>query len=329
MPVVDGIGGPSSFRAGFEAALRKHAISITHDPDSGADAILVIAGTRQLVALRKAARRGVRIVQRLDGMNWVHRRKWTGLRHFLRAEYGNIVLGYIRSRIAVHTVYQSTFSKDWWESCFGATTSSSVVHNGVDLEVFAPGPAPSGTIRVLVVEGSHGGGYDMGLDNAVELVRQLNAQGVPCELAVAGKISDAHQARVQASAGISIQWLGVVSHTQIPQTHRSAQILFSADLNPACPNAVIEALACGTPVVAFDTGAVKELVVGDAGKVVPYGGNPWNMDKPDVPALVRATREILTDRARFSTAARLHAERALGVDGMAEGYLRALSGTAS
>ena len=49
---------------------------------------------------------------------------------------------------------------------------------------------------------------------------------------------------------------------RIPELDRSAHLLYSADLNAACPKSVIEALACGLPVVAFDTGALPELVQG-------------------------------------------------------------------
>jgi glycosyltransferase involved in cell wall biosynthesis len=101
-------------------------------------------------------------------------------------------------------------------------------------------------------------------------------------------------------------------------------LFFSADLNPACPNAVIEALACGLPVAAFDTGAMKEVVGGEAGRIVPYGGDPWRLDKPDVPALAEASAGILSDRPGFSRGARLHAEQALGLDKMMDGYLQAL-----
>jgi glycosyltransferase involved in cell wall biosynthesis len=105
---------------------------------------------------------------------------------------------------------------------------------------------------------------------------------------------------------------------------RSAHILFSVDLHPACPNSVIEALACGLPVVAFDTGAMKELVLGDSGRIVPYGSNAWNIEKPDVPALADAAVEILHDQPRFHRSARAHAESALGLDKMVNEYLKVL-----
>ena len=76
--------------------------------------------------------------------------------------------------------------------------------------------------------------------------------------------------------------------------------------------------------VAFDTGALNELVVGDSGRLVPYGGDPWRLEQPDVPALAEAAVTIIKDRARYSAAARAHAESALGLDQMMDGYLKAL-----
>jgi glycosyltransferase involved in cell wall biosynthesis len=118
--------------------------------------------------------------------------------------------------------------------------------------------------------------------------------------------------------------MGSVPRERIPEIMCSAHLFFSADLHPACPNSVIEAMACGLPVVAFDTGAVKELVIGDAGRVVPYGSNSWNIEPPDVPALAQAAHDILKDQPHFSRAARTHAESTLGLDQMVESYLKAL-----
>jgi glycosyltransferase involved in cell wall biosynthesis len=329
VPEVKGIGGMASFRGKFEAGLRRRGIEITHNVNEQCDAVLVIAGTRNLHGLWKARRRGLRVVQRLDGLNWVHRRRKTGARHFLRAEYGNLILSFIRRRLADGIVYQSQFARQWWEDWYGTPRSLvAVVHNGVDLQAYSPqGPGiqPADRQRLLVVEGSLGGGYDMGLENAMQLASLLNSEhGFPMELMVVGRISDSHRADVQARASVSLLWAGVVPQDLIPEIDRSAHLLFSADLHPACPNAVIEAMACGLPVVAFDTGAVRELVPESCGRVVPYGGDPWRMDPPDVRGLAIAAAEVLRQREAMGRAARAHAEQALGLDQMVEGYLRAL-----
>src|SRR5574340_1493671 len=86
VPRVEGPGGMSSFRLKFEEGLRRRNIEVTHDASAPSDALLVIAGTRHLPALWRARRRGTRIVQRLDGINWAQRVRWTGLRYHLRAD---------------------------------------------------------------------------------------------------------------------------------------------------------------------------------------------------------------------------------------------------
>ena len=111
---------------------------------------------------------------------------------------------------------------------------------------------------------------------------------------------------------------------QIPQIDRSAHLLFSADINAACPNSVIEAMACGLPVVGFDTGALKELVLGDLGRVVAYGGDVWKLDHSDIGALAKVAVEILNNQNHFRQAARARAESTLGLDQMTESYLKIL-----
>lgn len=329
VPTVDGIGGMASFRNKFELGLKARGIDVTHDPDDSPDSILVIAGTRNLFPLWRARRRGVRIVQRLDGINWIQRRRFTGLRHFVRAEYGNLVLSFIRSGIATRILYQSEFTRRWWNDWYGKPAApSSVVRNGVDLDFYQPhgaGGLSIGRYRLLVVEGNLGGGYDMGLDNAIQLAERLADQyNFLMELMVVGRISEEHKAAVESRSRVPIIWAGAVPREKIPEMDRSAHLLFSADLNAACPNSVIEAMACGLPVVAFDTGALSELVIGDSGRLAPYGGNPWKLDKPDISALAEAAAQILRNRPRFRAGARAQAESAFGLDKMLDGYLKVL-----
>ena len=331
LPRVDGIGGGASFRLKFEAGLAARGFEVTHRPQEADSALLVIAGTRSLLSLWNAKRRGVRIVQRLDGINWVHRKRNTGLRHFVRSEYGNFILSFIRRSLADRILYQSDFSRKWWEDWYGKTRAPAfVVHNGVDLDMYSPAvdrthSAPSPFYKLLVVEGSLGGGYDMGLENALRLAETLNKEyNLPIQLVVVGKISEEHRARVSAKAKVPIEWLGIIPRERIPEVDRTAHLFFSADLNPACPNSVIEALACGLPVVGFDSGSLRELVVGDAGRIVPYGGDPWKLDVPDIPALAHAALEVLGNQEHFRRSARERAVSVLGLEGMVEAYLKVL-----
>jgi glycosyltransferase involved in cell wall biosynthesis len=165
----------------------------------------------------------------------------------------------------------------------------------------------------------------MGLDNALELAERLKeTHNLPVELIVVGKITDEHRSRINSRARLPIQWMGSIAREHIPGIMRSAHLLYSADLHPACPNSVIEALACGLPVLAFDTGAMKELVIGDSGRIVPYGSDPWKIEKPAIPALAEAALEILNNQSHFRSAARAHAESALGLDKMVDEYLKVL-----
>ena len=165
----------------------------------------------------------------------------------------------------------------------------------------------------------------MGLDNAIRLTEILQQKhNLQVELMVVGKITNEHKKQVESKTQISINWVGSVPRERIPEIDRSAHLLFSADLNAACPNSVIEALACGLPVLSFDTGALNELVPGDAGRVVPYGGNPWNIDPPDVESLADAGAEILRNQAQFRKSAREQAEVNLGLDKMVDAYLKVL-----
>ena len=148
---------------------------------------------------------------------------------------------------------------------------------------------------------------------------------LPVELMVVGEVSPEIQSRAQALApDLPITWQGVVPREAIPSLDRAAHVLFSADLNAACPNSVIEALACGLPVVAYDTGALAELIRGGAGEVVPYGSDYWRLQDPVIPPLAAACADILKNNESYRQKARQRAEAAFGLDAMVAAYLKAL-----
>lgn len=328
---IPGVAGPAGFQRRLAAGLERRGIPVTYNlADKPYDAVLVIGGTRRLADLRAAHRAGVPVLQRLNGMNWIHRRRFSGLRHYLRAELNNRLLRLIRQRLATVIVYQSQFARHWWErACGVADVPAHVVLNGVPLDTYTPhgsGTRPTDRIRLLVVEANLGSGYDLGLFWAADLAHRLRTRlAKPVELAVAGNASDRLRREVEASAAIDLTWLGVVPPESIPELDRSAHLLFASDVMPACPNSVVEALACGLPVVSFDTGALPELVVGESGQIVAYGSDAWRLERPDLEALAEAAARVVGDNERYRCGARERAESGLDVEGMIRGYLGALA----
>lgn len=326
LPQKLGLGGPGSFQSRLIAGLKERDIAVGFDAlDPANGAILVVGGTRDLLPLWRARHWGIRVVQRLNGMNWIHRQRFTGLRHFIRAETGNWLLATIRRNLADGIVYQSQFSRRWWNEKRGSLNKeSTVIFNGVDLEQFSPlgeEVPPQDRYRIQLVEGRYGGGYDQGLLNAVQLVKLLNQRmDKPVELRVVGEVPPQLMAQCIQS-GIPLEWMGVVRRNAIPALNRSAHLLFSTDINAACPNAVVEALACGLPVVSFDTGALAEMVTSEAGWIAPYGGNPWKLEPADIHALADGTQQVLTKQTLYRAGARARAEEAFGLDQMVDKYL--------
>lgn len=326
---IQGVAGPAGFQRRFATVLATRGIEVSYSlADEPYAAVLVIGGTRQLWGLWKAKRRGIPIYQRLNGMNWIHRVRRTGLRHFLRAEINNFLLRVIRNRLADGIIYQSEFSLQWWQREFGpAPVAEQVVHNAVPLEAYHPGAAerPQEVCRILIVEGNLGGGYEFGLGAAVGMSEFLQEKyDLQVEVLIAGNAEQSLQQAWDARTDVLLQWLGLVPWEAIPQLDRSAHMLYVADIHPACPNSVIEALACGLPVVAHDTGALSELVDENSGRIVSYGADPWKLEQPDIVALADAAFEIYSNQGKFRASARKRAERMFDVNMMTDGYLAAM-----
>lgn len=328
MPVrVPGVAGPANFQRRLSDGLLQNGVGVTYDLGSfDYDVLLVIGGSRQFAKLRKARNQGIPIVQRLNGMNWIHRQVFTGIRHYLRAEFNNYILRLIRDRFADWVVYQSVFAQRWWEGKYGRVKAeSSVILNGVPLDVYSPiggGDQPTDFLRLLMVEGNLGGGYEVGLQAGIQLALGLDHRiDRKVELEVVGNVSERMKTKFSVDPSLSIHWVGLVPAEEVPNHYRSAHLFFAGDPNPACPNAVIEAMACGLPVIAFETGALPEIVDGGSGRIVPYGGNVWELDPPDIDALAEVAMQVVEQLAEYKDNARKRAVEAFDAKDMVNRYM--------
>ena len=83
LPKLEGLGGPSSFQSKLIKGLAKKGIQTNFDPlKNDSKTLLVVGGTKQLHTIWLARKRGIRVVQRLNGMNWIHTKKNTGFKPY-------------------------------------------------------------------------------------------------------------------------------------------------------------------------------------------------------------------------------------------------------
>lgn len=330
LPKLKGPGGPSSFQAKLISGLAVLGIHSHHDLRTpGTLAVLVIGSTHQFDDLLYAKQKHIPIVQRLDGMNWLHKRQNTGFRHYIRSARMNLQLSFTRRWLADEIVYQSNFTRDWWNTVYGSLHKPShVIHNGIDLNTFNPkgkSVLPEDFIRLLVVEGSFKGGHERDLLNAVEAANLLSAKlDRKVELMIVGNAPQEMREQVACSHKASVRWMGLVPHEQVPELDRSAHLLFPAEINAACPNSVVEALSSGLPVVSYATGSLPELVGEDGGAVVPYGNNYWELEAPDTNALVDASVKVLDKLPQYRLSARKRAETLFSLKKMVANYKKVL-----
>jgi glycosyltransferase involved in cell wall biosynthesis len=74
-----------------------------------------------------------------------------------------------------------------------------------------------------------------------------------------------------AAAGIADRFLfpGRLSSAQIVEWLAASDLFCLPSYSEGCPNVIVEAIACGRPVVATDVGGIPELVDESCGVLVP------------------------------------------------------------
>ena len=297
----DRIPAPGERAAGGSVKMQKLNARF---PNSPTDFSVLYVGTtwvpRDLAPLlRIARRRGAAIVVNQDGVGYPG---WAGD----RAEEVNRPLR-MCLHAANHVVYQSEFSKASSDLFLGEPASSwEILPNAVDVEHFAPAPAPPEDGPVLLLGGDQTQAYRLEL--GIRTLASLTASHPSARLLVTGRIvSPLEPLARELGVRDRVHLLGEYDQRSAPGIFRRAHLLLHTKVKDPCPTLVIEAMACGLPVVYPASGGSVELVGDEAGIGVEHPDG-WERDEPPSPdALAEAIRRVLDDGPRFAAAARRRA----------------------
>lgn len=131
------------------------------------------------------------------------------------------------------------------------------IYHGIDLSLFHPNQDAMTTSRLLFVGRIHPG---KGVDKAI---RYAIAAGA--ELDIVGKVNDSEREYWQelqpAIDGDVIRYLGPKRQTEVAELcQRAKALIFPNRHEEAFGQVIVEAQACGTPVIASSLGATSELI---------------------------------------------------------------------
>jgi glycosyltransferase involved in cell wall biosynthesis len=191
---------------------------------------------------------------------------------------------------ADHVIYQSAFCKTAADRFLGEPRGAwEVLHNAVDTSEFTPAPEPPAGGRVLLLAGDQTQPYRLG--TALRTLALLPE----VRLLVTGTlIEDGRALAEQLGVGDRVLFTGRYAQRDAPSVYRRAHVLLHPKVNDPCPNVVLEALACGLPVVHSASGGTPELV-GDAG--IGVGSDTsWEHDVPPAPAVLATGVEHVLGR---------------------------------
>ena len=157
------------------------------------------------------------------------------------------------------------------------------------------------------------------LQDLLDAFRLVRAQIPTARLLVAGGVetgSENYAAELRArGADLPVEWLGET--TDLAAFHARLDIFVMISEPAGCPNASLEALAAGLPVIATDCGGAAEQVRPDeTGLLVPAR---------DTPALADACLRLAGDsalRVRLARAGRAHIREHFTLDRMVDDYQR-------
>jgi glycosyltransferase involved in cell wall biosynthesis len=208
---------------------------------------------------------------------------------------------------ADHVIYQSEFSKLSADLFLGEPRGEwEVLPNAVDVRHFTPAAEPPPDGPALLLGGDQTQAYRIEL--ALRTLAALVPRHPGAHLLVTGRLVGPVEPLLdELDLREKVHLVGGYTQRDAPSVFRRAHLLLHTKVKDPCPTLVVEAMACGLPVVHPASGGTVELV-GDVGGIGVPHPDTWDRDEPPSPeAMAEAVDRVLADLPSYAAAARARA----------------------
>lgn len=211
---------------------------------------------------------------------------------------------------AEYVFWQSAFCRHAANHFLGQRSGpGEVLYNAVDTNHYVPSNRPPGTPFVFLATGKIDSHLFYRIEATLRGLAAARAAGLDCRLVLAGWVADDAAAATRSlvnelSLTGHVELTGPYTQAGAPAVYAIGDAYITMKHNDPCPNAVIEALACGLPVIFSATGGVPELIGDTAGVGVPCAPSWHRPHWPQPAAIADAMVAVAADHAAMSRAAR-------------------------
>ena len=212
---------------------------------------------------------------------------------------------------ADHVFWQSAFCRRMAEAQVGTRRGpGEILYNAIDTTRFSPVPRPDRPVTFLVAGKIEHHLYPR-IGDALSALARLRKGGIDGRLILAGRLDDTTERQAESDIGRLglddvVERVGAFDQSGAPALYRRADVYVMTKPNDPCPNTVIEAMACGLPVVYSASGGVPELA-GETGWPLAVEESFETMAWPLVSVLAEAMAEAALGFGARGEAARARA----------------------
>jgi glycosyltransferase involved in cell wall biosynthesis len=272
-------------------------------------------------ALFKLCRdRGIKILWNQNGVGYP---AWAGR----ESERFNRPMRRLRD-MADFVIYQSQFCQESAQRFLGhCEIPSEILFNPVDIKKFQPSSEPAFNRQIKLLAAGTQGTRDR-VVNALDMVAALRREGIDVILTVAGNFQwrngecDFQNHIAKNSLQNHVRRVARFSQSDAASLYSRHDVLIHPKYMDPCPTVVLEAMACGLPVIGSVSGGMPELVPEECGVLIPAPLDYEKLHTPSGEALAAAFKKALPMLPEMSAAARSNAVARFSIGPWVEAHRR-------